>query len=256
MEREGGRVKGGEIDRGRVKKAIGRMKDGKAEGADGIPGEVWKYGGEEMEEWIWEVCNGVWMGRGWPEGWKEGLVIPIRKKGEGKEVGDYRGITLLPTLYKIYATVLAEEIGEEVEKKGILTRNQIGFRKGVGTVDGIYVLNYLINRRVEEKGKLVGLFVDLRAAFDAVNKGILEREMRRRGVKEDLVERVEKVLRDTRNRVRIGRESGDMFWTGRGVRQGCPLSPVLFNCLVAELEEYMRKGCWGELGWEKRRCIR
>lgn len=49
------------------------------------------------------------------------------------------------------------------------------------------------------------------------------------------------VLRETRNRVRIGEEMSEMFWTDRGIRQGCPLSPGLFNLLTADLEEYEKR---------------
>jgi len=59
---------------------------------------------------------------------------------------DYRGVTVMPTLYKIYATALAERLREEVEEKEMLSPSQTGFRKGMGTLDSIFVLNYLINR--------------------------------------------------------------------------------------------------------------
>lgn len=60
-----------------IREAIRSLKDGKAAGCDGIPGEVWKYGGEEMMEWGWHFCNRVWKGEGWPEGWKEGEIVPM-----------------------------------------------------------------------------------------------------------------------------------------------------------------------------------
>lgn len=61
-------------------------------------------------------------------------MVPIVKKGEDKKVDDYRGITLTQTAYKIYATVLAERLKEEIERKGILPSSQVKFRKGVGTI--------------------------------------------------------------------------------------------------------------------------
>lgn len=58
----------------------------------------------------------------------------------------------MPTLYKIYTTVLTERLREEVEGKGMLSTNQVGFRKGKRTMDNIFLLNYLINRQLEKKG--------------------------------------------------------------------------------------------------------
>ena len=235
-----------EINRGEIREAIKKLKEGKASGIDEIPNEIWKYGGEEIEEWTWNFCNRIWKGEGWPEKWKEGIVVPILKKGEGKEVGDYRGVTLMPSLYKIYAMVLAERIRREVEEKGMIPRNQTGFRKGMGTVDNIYVLNYMVNRQIEKKkGKMVAMFVDLKAAFDSVDRGKLIEAMRERGIRKGLVSRVERILKETRSRVKVGGEVGESFWTARGVRQGCPLSPLLFNILIADIEEEMGKVKWG-----------
>ncbi|XP_018364266.1 PREDICTED: uncharacterized protein LOC108761973 [Trachymyrmex cornetzi] len=65
-------------------------------GVDGILNEVWKYGGERMEEWVWRVCNEVGKRGEWPEEWKEGVVVPVRKKGQGEEERDYRGVSIMP----------------------------------------------------------------------------------------------------------------------------------------------------------------
>lgn len=152
----------------------------------------------------------------------------------------------MSTSYKIYATVLAERLREEVEEKGMIPPNQTGFRKGMGTIDNIYIVNYLVNRQIRNKGgKLIGLFVDLKAAFDSVDRGELIRVMRERGVSEGLVERVEEILKETKSKIRVGGQLGGEFWTARGVRQGCPLSPTLFNLMIADLEEEMAKIKWG-----------
>ncbi|XP_068989265.1 uncharacterized protein [Neodiprion pinetum] len=97
----------GELQREEIKKVIGKLRDGNAPGGDGIVSEVWRYGGEEMKQWIWKTCNRVWVGEGWPKDWREGLIAPIVKKGKGKREEEYRGVTLMPTLYKVFAMALA-----------------------------------------------------------------------------------------------------------------------------------------------------
>lgn len=235
-----------DLERVEINSVISKLKDDKAMGIDGIPNEVWKYGGEEIREWVWKVCNKIWKGEGWPEDWKEGVVVPIIKKGQGNAVRDYRGITIMPTLYKVYVTVLAERLREEIEEGGMIPQNQTGFRKGRGTIDNIYVLNYLVNRGISRKGgKVIAFFVDLKAAFDSVDRKNLIKALRERGVREGLVERIEEMLRETRSRVRLGSQLGEGFWTARGVRQGCPLSPFLFNMLIADIEDELGKVKWG-----------
>lgn len=107
------------------------------------------------------------------------------------------------------------------------------------------MLNCLVNRQLSKKGeKLIAFFVDLRAAFDSVDREILVGAMTKRGIKERLIERVVEILRETISRVRVGGEEEEKFWTARGVRQGCTLSSILFNILLADLEEEQGKVKW------------
>lgn len=131
-EEEGVEEEKEEISKEKIGEAIRNIKDGKAAGIDEIPNEIWKYGGTELEEWVWDFCNRISRGEGWLEEWREGVLVPIIKKGEGKEVDDYRGVTLMSSLYKIYATVLSERLRKEIEDKGIISPNQTGFTKRNG----------------------------------------------------------------------------------------------------------------------------
>lgn len=94
---------------------------------------------------------------------------------------------------------------------------------------------------------MVVLFVDLKTAFDSVDRGKLIEAMRERGVREGLVRRCEEVLRETISRVNVRDKEGDRFWTGREVTQGCPLSTSVFTLLMADIDEYLKKGSWGGL---------
>lgn len=149
-------------------------------------------------------------------------------------------------LYKVYMTILAKRIEEDSENKRIIPRNQTGFRKKMGTIDNVYVFNYLIYKQLGIGKKLVLMFVDLRAAFDTVDRTVLYETIKERGIREGLIRRIKEFLRETRSRVKAGRgEVEECFWMERKVRQECPLSPILFNLLIADLEEVMGKFKWG-----------
>lgn len=96
---------------------------------------------------------------------------------------------------------------------------------------------------------MIILFVDLRAAFDSVDRGLLTETIRRRGVREDLVKKYEGALRETVNRVK----KDEKFWTVREVRQRCPLSPCLFTLMLADVDEKLEKGKWGGIRLKKRK---
>lgn len=81
---------------------------------------------------------------------------------------------------------------EEIEEKGMIPHNQTGFRKGMGTIDNIYIINYLINRQIEKKGRrMVVMFVDLKAAFDSIDREMLVETLRERGVRKGITKRIE-----------------------------------------------------------------
>ena len=167
---------------------------------------------------------------------------------------EYRGITLMPVGYKIYVEVLRRRLEEQLEEKGSIPRNQTGFRKGMGTIDNIYTLNYLVNRNLGwKKGKLIALCVHFKATFDSVNRRILWKGMNERGVNEGLIERIKEIFVETRIKVRIGKQKGEVFWTGKGLGQGCHLSPLLFSILLADLEEWMERRGKGDTALENRR---
>jgi len=128
-------------------------------------------------------------------------------------------------------------IAGNMERRGGGTNCEEGGRK---ESRGVQRGNY------NDKG-LTMMFINLKAAFDSVDRRVLIEALEERGVRKDLVERVKEMLRETKSRVRIGEETGGNFWTGRGLRQGCPLSPLLFNILTADMEEELERVKWGGL---------
>jgi hypothetical protein len=170
-----------------------------------------------------------------------------RCKGEKNRAENYRGITLLNTGYKLYASVLSERMKREIEEKGVLPDSQAGFRKGRGTVDNVYILDHLARNELRKKGgRMYALFIDFKAAFDKVDRVKMFECMRERGISEWLVRKVEEIYARTRNKVKVGEKEGEWFETTKGVRQGCPLSPLLFTIYVADVDEMLKKAQGGD----------
>lgn len=231
-----------------MEKMFGRLKKEKAAGSDQIKNEAWIHGGAGIKRKLRGILEMVWRGKGFIDEWREGVIVPIHKKGNREEVTNYRGVTILNTGYRMYATLLNNRIMKRLEENGGLEETQTGFRKGRGTMDNIFMLKHLVGKRLTKKrGKVHALFLDLKAAFDRIDRKILWKAMEERGIEKEIIERVKEIYEETRCRVRIGEKLSTEFWVKRGVRQGCPLSPTLFNIYIADLEKKMREGQDGGL---------
>ena len=103
-----------------------------------------------------------------PFSWSEGVIVPVFKKKDPCDVHNYRGITLVSCLSKIFTSEINKRLNDWVENDDILSDDQYGFRKGRTTVDAIFVLKAFIDTILSEKGRLFCAFVDMTHAFDTV----------------------------------------------------------------------------------------
>jgi len=132
-----------------------------------------------------------------------------------------------------------------VESK--LREVQFGFKKNRGTMDAVCTVNYVAKELSKKSGKVFAFFVDLKAAFDNVDRRKLNETMRKIGIEDNLRRRIMETYKETKNVVKIRDKKTGEFWTEKGLRQGCPLSPNLFNLYIMDLEEGMEKGQAGGL---------
>lgn len=227
-------------------KAIARLKRRKAAGEDGIRNEAWINADKKTKEKLRSIIQKVYNGAEIPEGWKEGWIFPIYKKGDRKKAENYRGITLMDTGYKIMAMIVEEKLRKETERLGILLETQAGFRKKRSSIDNIYILKTVAKKEIhKKKGKLYAFFANLKAAFDKVNRQMLWQKMRKYGINGKLIKVIENIYQETTCRIKVGVKSTRKFWTGKGLRQGCPMSPLLFLILIADVEFFKKRGNGG-----------
>lgn len=142
-----------------------------------------------------EIIKKVWKGKGFPDDWRKAVVTILHKKGDPEEPGNYRGINLHSTTYKICAAVLNERLRSQLEAERILPESQAGFRKDRGTIDNAYILQHVVQRKIR-RGKVYAMFVDLKAAFDIVKRDKLWRRLKNCKIEKGLIKRIKEVYEE------------------------------------------------------------
>ena len=246
-EEEGGGL-GEDIEKEEVRVALKEMKKGKAVGVDDIPSEFLTEGGEEVLEWIREIFNKVLTEEKIPSAWEKGVVTALYKGGRKQELGNYRGITVNSSMYKLFTRILRRRLEGEVEGRGILGEIQFGFRKGKNTCDAEFILRQIFDQGKRKKNTKVA-FLDVRKAYDRVWREGLWRKMEGYGFGGKFLRVLKELYKEGTCRVKFGEIETDWFGVEEGLKQGCSLSPVLFALYLAELgERLVKSGLGVEVG--------
>ena len=174
-----------------------------------------------------------------------GLIIPIYKnKGSKDDANNYRGITLLSCLGKLFTSILNHRLTEFCEKNLILKEIQAGFRKGYSTSDHVFVLKHLIDLFKSKNKKLFCCFVDYSKAFDSIWREALWHKLVSNGIQGKILNVIKSMYVQIKSCVFLNGEKSDFFISARGVRQGENLSPLLFSLFVNDIEsEFLKHGC-------------
>ena len=219
-----------------VEEAIRSLPIGKSPGADNIPAELLKQGGDELVTTVTSICQKIWETKQWPTEWTQSLIIPLPKKGNLRQCQNYRTISLISHTSKIMLRVILNRLKKEAEEH--LAEEQAGFRAGRSTVEQIFTCRILMEKHLQHQRDLFHNFIDFRKAFDRVWHEGLWQVLRQFGIEEGLIQAIQALYNTASSAVLLNNQIGDYFKTTVGVRQGCLLSPVLFNLF---LENIMRE---------------
>ena len=212
-----------------VEAATAGLKNGKAAGPDGIPPEVFKYGGGDLNELLLCYFVECWDKGEVPTQWKLANIMTIyKRKGEKCDCSNYRGLSLLDVAGKIFARVLLARFNKFIASK-VLPESQCGFRADRSTSDMIFVCRQLLEKSREQQMPISIAFIDLQKAFDTVNREMLLGVLKKFGCPPVSVSLLRALHTGTKATVVTGSEKSEPFAVTVGVKQGCVLAPALFN---------------------------
>ena len=159
----------------------GKLLLGKAAGCDEVVAEVLVKGGDQVQRALYVLCQKVWEKETVPEEWRKGIIFPIYKDGDKRDTSNYRGITLLSIVGKVYAHIINERMMKWCEENKILVEEQGGFRPERGCPDQLFSLVEILRNR--GKKATFCCFIDVKKAFDRVFRGGLWERVAEEGIK-------------------------------------------------------------------------
>ena len=172
--------------------------------------------------------------------WTLSIITPIHKNGLKTDPSNYRGISVLSCLGKLFTSILNHRLKKFVIDNNILRKEQLGFVEGNRTSDAHLILHNLIQDYCHKKGKKIyACFVDFKKAFDSIPRELLFQKLSKIGVTGKFFNILKTMYKNDYCCVRVGDKMTNSFLVNQGVKQGCVLSPLLFNIFLSDLPELL-----------------
>jgi len=186
-----------------------------------------KAGGRTFRGEIHKLIIFIWNKDELPDEWKESIIVPINRKEDKTDCNNYRGISLLPTMYKVLSNILLSRLIPYAEE--VTGDHQCGFRCNRSTTDCIFCIRQILEKKWEYNEAVHQQFIDFKKAYDSVRREVLYNILIEFGIPRNLVRLVKICSTETYSRVQVGKNLSDMFPIRNGLKQGDALSPFLFN---------------------------
>ena len=247
----------GEIMMNELQLALEQLGNGKAAGPDGIPSEIFKAakfekhhniaagfqteeGQNPLADILLSLVNRMFEQSDIPSSWKTSDLVPVPKKGDPTNRDDYRGIALIPIGVKLVCKILNNRLARAIELRtpaqGGFIEEQAGFRGGEEAVGQVATLYEVYRRRLLKKEDTYLTFIDFKKAYDVVPHDLLFVKMTAMGVPAKILAFIQGMYRESYMQVKLPNSQRSAPWVvARGLRQGCPLSPLLFSIYINDI---------------------
>ena len=214
-------------------KEIKKLKSGKCKDGSGLIAEMIKAGGDLLASILLDMYNEVIKPDATiPDAWKRSIISVVFKSGDAELPQNYRPITIIPLLYKLFSRLLYSRLAPILDKAQ--PPDQAGFRPGYSTVDHLFTFGVLNEKSDEWNFRMWAAALDFKKAFDTVEHDAMWKALLLQGVPKEYVGLLCRMYRGQTAQVRTDQTSKS-FTTQRGTKQGDPLSSLLFNALLEDL---------------------
>ena len=200
-----------------------------------VPTRIFKQVGEILADTLVNFINRSFHAGVFPETLQVAKIIPIFKSGDAQNVSNYRPISILPVISKLFERCMSQRIINFLARFSILSPSQFGFLKGKSTTDAFVKITEYVYSCLNAKHHGMGIFIDLKKAFDTVNHRILLMKLERYGVRGLPLAWLTSYLRNRRQFVSVEGRCSRQKTSNIGIPQGSILGPILFLIYINDI---------------------
>ena len=222
-----------------IQNAINFLKSNKSPGPDSILNEMLLCSKDKFIPLLSTIFSALFSSNSFIDAWQKTIISPVFKKGNPELCSNYRPISLTSLLSKVYISILNKRLTEYVEHLNIIPEEQAAFRQSYSTIDHVFSLYTIISKQFSCNRKLYVAFIDYKKAFDSIRREALYVVLERNGIKGQFLNAIKALYSHVFSAVRCENNVSEYFECPVGLKQGCVLSPLLFNIFVSEISKYL-----------------
>ena len=227
-----------EITVNEVKAAIARLSNQKSPGSDGLTSEYYKMFVNELAPILQKLYKKAYENHCLPYSLNEAIIKLLPKKNNAERIEDWRPISLINTDFKILAIIITQRLQPALSK--IIGEDQTAHLKNRNAHTNISITRDLIDLANSKKETMAIISTDFEKAFDRVDRTFMHKLLKKIGIPQNIRDYITIIYHETTAKININGFITRSFTTNRGVRQGCPLSALLYILVLEVMLEMIR----------------